>query len=1179
MNKSYALVWNQALGCWNVASEWARRRGKGGRSKAVVAAGVSLLGLLCQAPAFALPNGATVVAGNASLHTSADGKHMNIDQQSGKLITNWNEFSVSGDERVSFHQPGQDSIALNRVIGTHGSDIQGRIDANGKVFLVNPNGVVFGKSAQVNVGGLVASSQNIADKDFLDGNYRFAGSSSAGVSNAGLLVTREGGSVALLGAQVSNSGVIRAQMGSVALGAGKDFSVNFDGNGLLNLQVNSGAVDALVHNGGVLKADGGQVLMTAKSANGLLKTVVSNLGVIEARTLQNKAGKIMLDGGDSGTVQVAGRQDASALNGQGNGGIVENRGAKIEVQLAAQVDTRANRGATGTWKIRSNEVVVADTDTLGKNPVGNNSIIGAGNIVNNVIGNSDNNTISLAGSGSVTNSQIGNGNGNNISASGAGNITNSQIGNGNNNNVSLTGSANIINSQIGNGSGNNINLSGTGSIIGSQIGNNNGTGSSWAGTGNIIGSQIGNNNGTGGSGSGGNIIGQQIGNNNGIGSNWSGGNIIGQQIGNINGNWMGSTQVAGRSVSIGGGISSSNAGNVSTGNSTPTLHADTLSKNLANTHIELVSNHGDMTLGAPVSWSSSNRLGLTAERGNIQVNGALNARGSNARVQLNAKQGSIQLNDHVVLSGAGASLELNAGKNGYALKDGKAVTLSGRGAAFRANGQAYDVVQNLDQLRKIENDMTGHYVLGNPIGGTGRFKSIGDGDTFTGVLDGLGNTISDLSIYGTSAYVGLFGANWGQISNLNLERISANGGSSTHYNTQVASLVGINLGSVRNVKAKDVNITGTSHLNTLGGLVSINLGGNIENSSVSGKVSGDRYTYALGGLVGENITSTNGVGRISNSQADTIVSGQMSSDSAYYGAGGLLGLNDGGRVTNSSSRGSINLTGDNLNIGGLVGHNRNNGNITNSNSSTRVSGGRNGVVGGLVGFSQQGSVANSSASGQVTGNATQTIGGLIGKNLNNALANVSASGNVSDMMSRDVGGLVGNNEGGAIANATTSNTVIGGNNANVGGLVGYSQKAAITNAITSGSAVGGQDARVGALVGNLASGRVDTSRTKGSVSGGQTSRVGGLVGMNAGQISTSSASVTVKGGYGATLGGLIGMNAGSVLLSSASGKIDFSPAYNQTYGGLIGVNFGRQYLNNVYGSALNVPMIGRNFGF
>ncbi|MFC6299289.1 filamentous hemagglutinin N-terminal domain-containing protein [Pseudomonas sp. CCM 7893] len=1119
MNKSYALVWNQALGCWNVASEWARRRGKGGRSKAVVATGVSLLGLLCQAPAFALPNGATVVAGNASLHTSADGKHMNIDQQSGKLITNWNEFSVSGDERVSFHQPGQDSIALNRVIGTHGSDIQGRIDANGKVFLVNPNGVVFGKSAQVNVGGLVASSQNIADKDFLDGNYRFAGSSSAGVSNAGLLVTREGGSVALLGAQVSNSGVIRAQMGSVALGAGKDFSVNFDGNGLLNLQVNSGAVDALVHNGGVLKADGGQVLMTAKSANGLLKTVVSNLGVIEARTLQNKAGKIMLDGGDSGTVQVAGRQDASALNGQGNGGIVENRGAKVEVQLAAQVDTRANRGATGTWKIRSNEVVVADTDTLGKNPVGNNNIIGAGNIVNNVIGNSDNNTISLAGSGSVTNSQIGNGNGNgnNISASGAGNITNSQIGNG---------------------SGNNINLSGTGSIIGSQIGNNNG-----------------------------------------IGSNWSGGNIIGQQIGNINGNWMGSTQVAGRSVSIGGGINSSNGGNVSTGNSTPTLHADTLSKNLANTNIELVSNHGDMTLGAPVSWSSSNRLGLTAERGNIQVNGALNARGSNARVQLNAKQGSIQLNDHVVLSGAGASLELNAGKNGYALKDGKAVTLSGSGAAFRANGQAYDVVQNLDQLRKIENDMTGHYVLGNAIGGTGRFKSIGDGKTFTGVLDGLGNTISDLSIYGTSAYVGLFGANWGQISNLNLERISANGGSSTHYNTQVASLVGINLGSVRNVKAKDVNITGTSHLNTLGGLVSINLGGNIENSSVSGKVSGDRYTYALGGLVGENITSTNGVGRISNSQADTIVSGQMSSDSTNYGAGGLLGLNDGGRVTNSSSQGSINLTGDNLNIGGLVGHNRNNGSITNSNSSTRVSGGRNGVVGGLVGFNQQGSVANSSASGQVTGNATKAIGGLIGKNLNNALANVSASGNVSDMMSRDVGGLVGNNEGGAIANATTSNTVIGGNNANVGGLVGYSQKAAITNAITSGSAVGGQDARVGALVGNLASGRVDTSRTKGSVSGGQTSRVGGLVGMNAGQISTSSASVTVKGGYGATLGGLIGMNAGSVLLSSASGKIDFSPAYNQTYGGLIGVNFGRQYLNNVYGSALNVPMIGRNFGF
>ncbi|BBN53707.1 hypothetical protein TRE132_18320 [Pseudomonas chlororaphis subsp. aurantiaca] len=602
MNKSYALIWNQATGCWNVASEGTRRRGKSSRLKVVIAAGFSLLGLLAQAPAFALPGGAAIVAGEAGIHTTNDGKHMTVEQQSNKLITHWNDFSVAGDESVSFHQPGSQSVALNRVVGTNGSDIQGRINANGQVFLINPNGVVFGKSAQVNVGGLVASTQNISDKDFLDGTYRFTGNSSAAVSNAGQITASEGGSVALLGAQVSNSGVIQAQMGSVALGAGKDFSVNFDGNGLLNLQVNGAAVDALVQNGGLLKADGGQVLMTASSASSLLKNVVSNQGVIEAKTLQNKAGKIVLDGGDNGIVQVAGRQDASALGGQGNGGVVENRGARVEVQLAAQVDTRADKGTTGTWKISSDEVNVSKADNSSK---------------------------------------------------------------------------------------------------------------------------------------------------------------------------------------------------------TPTLHADTLAQNLARTNVEL-SSKGNLSVNKAVSWNSGNKLGLTAERGDVQVNAALNATGAGAALALNATQGGIRLNDNVALTGSGASLELNS-KNGHSLKDDKRVTLSGADARFSANGESYQVVQNLKQLSDIETNMTGRYVLGNKITGQGRFKSIGDNSTFTGKLDGLGNTISDLSIYGTNAFVGLFSANQGQISNLNLERISANGSSSSYG---IGTLTGLNMGSIRNVKAKDVRVAG-----------------------------------------------------------------------------------------------------------------------------------------------------------------------------------------------------------------------------------------------------------------------------------------------------------------------------------------------------------------------------------
>ncbi|AZC62281.1 GLUG motif-containing protein [Pseudomonas chlororaphis] len=1162
MNKSYALIWNQATGCWNVASEGTRRRGKSSRLKVVIAAGVSLLGLLAQAPAFALPGGAAIVAGEAGIHTSNDGKHMTVEQQSNKVITNWNDFSVAGDESVSFHQPGSHSIALNRVVGTQGSDIQGCINANGKVFLINPNGVVFGKSAQVNVGGLVASTQNISDKDFLDGSYRFTGNSSAAVSNAGQITASEGGSVALLGAQVSNSGVIQAQMGSVALGAGKDFSVNFDGNGLLNLQVKGAAVDALVQNGGLLKADGGQVLMTASSASSLLKNVVSNQGVIEAKTLQNKAGKIVLDGGDNGIVQVAGRQDASALGGQGNGGVVENRGARVEVQLASQVDTRADKGTTGTWKIRSNEVSVSKAE----------------------------------------------------------------------------------------------NPSMRGLVIDGGINGNNGTG-----------------------------------------------------------------------------------GNIGT---TPTLHADTLAQNLARTNVEL-SSKGNLSVNKAVSWSSGNKLGLTAERGDVQVNAALSATGAGAALALNAAQGGIRLNDNVALSGSGASLELNS-KNGHSLKDDKSVTLSGADAHFSANGEAYQVVQNLKQLRDIENNMNGRYVLGNQITGQGSFRTIGEYSSFAGKLDGLGNTISDLSIYGTTAFVGLFSANLGQISNLNLERISANGASSSY---SIGTLAGLNMGSIRNVKAKDIRVTAGAYFNSLGGLVGLNLNGEIANASVSGQVIGNRYTMAMGGLVGESVSNPDGTARITNSHADITLAGQANDD--FRSAGGLVGSNRGGVIANSSSTGTINLAGANLNIGGLVGENTGNGSISNSRSSTNVLGGQAHRIGGLVGFNQ-GSLVNAHASGEITGKGTEAIGGLVGKNQGGSIANSSASGNVSDLYSKSVGGLIGHNQGGRIDNASVSGTVKGGKNANIGGLIGtnqnssisnssakgivsglygsnvggligynqnsridnvtvagtvkggdkaniggligYSEKSSIANASsTSQSVTGGDDARIGGLVGhslnnNIANssvsatvtgyyrsrigglvgyskntditnasasamvkgrddsfvgglvghsqdsrlnnssasatvsgdknsqvgglvgysqgsdinnavvsatvsggtaslvgglvgrqqGKVSNASVKGSVKGGVQSSVGGLAGQNEGEIRNSTTTSDVSGGYGARLGGLAGMNFAKMYQSSAGGKVDGSASVGQFYGGLVGIDFWSetQSLNSVFGEATKVPLVG-----
>ncbi len=194
------------------------------------------------------------------IHLSG-GNSLSVNQKVDKLIANWDSFSVAAGEQVIFNQPSSSSIALNRVIGTKASDIQGRIDANGQVFLVNPNGVLFGRGAQVNVGGLVASTLDITDAEF-NGNssrYRFTGPSTNGVLNQGGAITAaEGGSIALLGAQVDNRGTVLAQMGGVGLGAGSDLTLNFDGNKLLDIRVDAGVANALASNGGLLKADGGE---------------------------------------------------------------------------------------------------------------------------------------------------------------------------------------------------------------------------------------------------------------------------------------------------------------------------------------------------------------------------------------------------------------------------------------------------------------------------------------------------------------------------------------------------------------------------------------------------------------------------------------------------------------------------------------------------------------------------------------------------------------------------------------------------------------------------------------------------------------------------------------------------------------------------------------------------------
>lgn len=232
MNRSYALIWNHALGAWAVAHEHARKRGKG-------AGAVLATSLVLASSAFAadLPTGGQVVAGSGSI-SQPNGQQMVIDQASNKLAIDWQSFDIGSGNKVTFNQPGTDSIALNRVLGTDGSKIMGQLDANGRVFIINPNGVLFGAGAQVNVGGLVASTLDLSVSDFEAGNYAFKGDgSTASIINNGRITAADGGSVALLGGTVSNNGVIVANQGTVALAAGNAVTLDFAGDGLLSVQV------------------------------------------------------------------------------------------------------------------------------------------------------------------------------------------------------------------------------------------------------------------------------------------------------------------------------------------------------------------------------------------------------------------------------------------------------------------------------------------------------------------------------------------------------------------------------------------------------------------------------------------------------------------------------------------------------------------------------------------------------------------------------------------------------------------------------------------------------------------------------------------------------------------------------------------------------------------------------
>lgn len=317
----------------------------------------AIYALLCSYSSIATgaPQGGTVTSGSATIGQT--GSVTRIDQSTQRASINWQGFGIAAGETVNFNQPNASAITLNRVVGNERSVIEGALNANGKVFLINSNGVLFTRGSSVNTAGLVASTLNLSDADFNAGRYVFSGNGGSGsVVNMGTLTAAPGGYVALLGRSVSNQGVIVATKGTVALGSGEKISLNFNGDSLVSLSIDEGALGALVENKGAIQADGGTVILTAKAADELLGSQVNNTGIVQARTMDDLKGRIVLRA-DGGTANVGGTLDASSPATSG-GGTVETSGRSVRVSDDAAVTTKAANGDTGTWTLASDAFTI-----------------------------------------------------------------------------------------------------------------------------------------------------------------------------------------------------------------------------------------------------------------------------------------------------------------------------------------------------------------------------------------------------------------------------------------------------------------------------------------------------------------------------------------------------------------------------------------------------------------------------------------------------------------------------------------------------------------------------------------------------------------------------------------------------------------------------------------------------
>jgi filamentous hemagglutinin family protein len=295
---------------------------------------------------YALPKDPTVASGSASFAQS--GNVLTVTNSNGAII-NWNKFSIGVNETTRFIQTSASSAVLNRVLANDPSLIYGTLTSNGKVWLINPAGIMVGASGKIDTAGFVASTLNISNQNFLAGRNLFESTPGAGaVVNQGSITTPSGGSVYLIGPNVTNEGIITTPQGETILAAGQ--TVSLIDTATPGVKVDITGATGNVTNLGTVIAEAGRI--------GMAGVLVKNSGILNASSVVSEGGKIFLRASQDAVVDGNGRIVVTGSKG----GSVEVLGNRVAVMDNASIDASATSegGDGGSIKIGG--------DYQGKNP-------------------------------------------------------------------------------------------------------------------------------------------------------------------------------------------------------------------------------------------------------------------------------------------------------------------------------------------------------------------------------------------------------------------------------------------------------------------------------------------------------------------------------------------------------------------------------------------------------------------------------------------------------------------------------------------------------------------------------------------------------------------------------------------------------------------------------------------